>query len=102
MGFGVKFYTALSDGRLLVTTSFESVAVPSPRAQVVKHSERASIGDAWLRHQQRVEALTMDASILEANDFTAFVAMAREEEGSILGGHSVPRGNAGTKQTDRS
>src|SRR5690349_10117102 len=36
MGFGVKLYSRLADTTLVLTTSFESVAMPRPDARVLK------------------------------------------------------------------
>jgi hypothetical protein len=81
MGFGVKLYTALADGTLVLSTSFKSVAMPRPDARVLKAFAGETPLDAWQSHRQRIPPLLSPA--LPAGDFAAFVRMAQQEESSL-------------------
>jgi hypothetical protein len=84
LGLGVKFYTSFSDGTIVVTASFESMAVPRSGSQVLKTSENMSIPEAWQRHKERVAETGLVHTISRSHGFAAFVAMAQQEERSAV------------------
>ena len=81
MGFGVKLYSRLADGTLVLTTSFKSVALPRPDARVLKAFGGESPADAWRTHRERIPPL--GSPVLPAPDFAAFISMAQQEEDSL-------------------
>jgi hypothetical protein len=81
MGFGVKLYSRLADGTLVLTTSFKSVAMPRPDARVLKAFGGESPADAWRTHRERIPPL--GSPVLPAPDFAAFISMAQQEEASL-------------------
>ena len=81
MGFGVKFYTALADDTLVLSTTFKSVAMPRPEARVLKAFAGETPLEAWQSHRQRIPPLLSPA--LPAGHLAAFVRMAQQEEASL-------------------
>lgn len=57
-GLGVKIYSLLSDGTLLISTSYHSPLVPSPNAPIIKNPPCQSAEEAWLSHKLKAEDLT--------------------------------------------
>jgi DNA-directed RNA polymerase subunit N (RpoN/RPB10) len=83
LGLGVKLYTGYSDGTLVVTANFVSMAVPRANTGVRKQSEDMSIETAWRRHQERVATFTTNGTILSADSFAVYVRMSRQEDASL-------------------
>jgi hypothetical protein len=83
MGMGVKLYSGFSDGTLVITANFVSMAVPHANAGVRKQSEDMSIETAWRRHQERVATFTTQGTLLSADSFAVFVRMSRHEDASL-------------------
>jgi hypothetical protein len=83
MGMGVKLYSSLSDGTLVVTANFVSTAVPRANAGVRKQSEDMSIEAAWRRHQERMAGFATSATILSADSFAIYVRMSQQEDASL-------------------
>lgn len=57
MGMGVKFYTAFSDGTLLVSSDFPSYAVPRPGSCFIRLPPSTTRPETWRAHQEQVKRL---------------------------------------------
>lgn len=83
LGLGAKFYTGYSDGTLVITANFVSMAVPRANTGVRKQSEDMSVETAWRRHRERVATFTASGATLNADSFAVYVAMSRQEDASL-------------------
>ena len=81
MGLGVKFYSRLPDGTLLITSDFRTHAVPRPGAAIVRLSIFDSIEAAWAAHRDRVgDAFGQSRFPPRRPGFREYVEMSHREE----------------------
>jgi hypothetical protein len=77
-GLGVKFYTAFTDGTLLVSKNFDDPTSAAP--MVVKHCKAASIAQAWAEHQGRIEELEAEGKHVDCDtSFEAYAELSQKE-----------------------
>ncbi len=77
-GRRVKFFTAFTDGTLLVSGNY---ADPTSRGPgIVRSFQAGSISETWARHQARIEALVEEGKRVDRqSDHQAYVAMAERD-----------------------
>jgi hypothetical protein len=81
MGRGVKFYSRLSGGTLLITSTFQSYAVPRAGSTILKLNPSSDIAQAWAAHGEAVRNLEHGKgparNIISFEDYVTF---SRQEE----------------------
>ncbi len=84
MGLGTKFYTAFTDGTLLITRSFASSAPDRTTATMSIVSRPGPLEQAWNDHRASIQQHQSAGRLLrEATEFEDYVALSlREEETS--------------------
>jgi hypothetical protein len=81
MGLGVKIYASFSDGTLLISSNFQSLAVPRVESRIVKPLAFSTIDGAWLAHTNQVAKIqTGGATIRPIHTFDDYVAISKVEE----------------------
>ena len=86
MGFGVKYYTAMRDGIILISTSFESAPARFDD-RLLKYSADGESGltETWGQHQDRVrEFVERGQEIRRDVDYSVFVSIAQREQSAIF------------------
>jgi len=84
MGMGVKFYTAFTDGSLLIASSFPSEAIPYDGRSVQKYTDNTSLEAAWHAHCVRVEdAVSAGKTTRRVTTFDEFVELSLQEEAAL-------------------
>jgi hypothetical protein len=81
MGMGVKIYTRLSDHSLLISSTFQSHAVPGPTSPIIRNPPSATPEEAWISHKQR--ALEMEAgakTIANSGSLGDYIELSKHEE----------------------
>jgi hypothetical protein len=76
-GLGVKFYTALQNGSLLISKDYDDEDLPTG-PMIAAYARKASISDTWADHQKRIEAL--EAAGKRVNQQYSFQAYAEIED----------------------
>lgn len=81
MGLGVKLYSYLPNGTILISSDFHTQARPRPGAHVVRLSPFPSIEATWRAHRDRVaSAYEQRPAAPESPSFHQYVGMSRREE----------------------
>jgi hypothetical protein len=81
MGMGVKLYSSFADGTLLITSTFQSHAVPVPTSSIVKPPPSPSIEGAWSSHQEAIRSLEAEGKSPNLRpSFESYVALSHLEE----------------------
>jgi hypothetical protein len=81
MGLGVKIYTAFTDNTLLISSTFQSRALPAPTSPIGKPPPSATVELAWSDHTARVREMERTGKIVRSSTaFEDYVAMSRREE----------------------
>jgi hypothetical protein len=76
-GMGLKFFTALADGTLIVSKNY---ADPTGRAPtVLTQCKKASIGEAWAMHQERRQLEAEGKTIIRDASYPAYVKISQQE-----------------------
>lgn len=81
MGLGVKFYSLFSDGLLMISSDFQSHAVPHLRSKIVRLPPQPTLEQTWIEHKTQV--LKRAAEVELASDrltFEDYVEMSTLEE----------------------
>jgi len=72
MGMGVKFYSAFSDGYILISPSFQSHAIPRPDSRTLERS--------WYAHVERVKELqALGKTLLNTRSFSDYLEISKLE-----------------------
>ena len=81
MGMGVKLYASFADGTVLISSTFESDAVPATTSSIVKPPPSTSIEEAWSSHRQAIRRLEAEGKSLDLRpSFESYVALSHREE----------------------
>jgi len=81
MGMGVKLYTAFSNNTLLISSTFQSHAVPGPRSSITKSPPFPTVELAWSGHATRVRQMEHEGRVVRPSlAFEDYVAMSLREE----------------------
>jgi hypothetical protein len=81
MGMGIKFYSRFSGGTLLITSTFQSYAVPRAGSSILKLNPSADIAQAWTAHEEAVRNLEHGKGpVRNLIRFEDYVALSRQEE----------------------
>lgn len=81
MGKGVKLYTGLDDGALLLSSTFRSYAVPLSTSKIIRPAPSASVEAAWQDHGRNVRRLEAEGRrIREMATYDDFLELSRQEE----------------------
>jgi len=81
MGMGVKLYTGFTDETLLISSSFQSYAVPRSGGRIEKLSSPGDLSETWRRHAYRVREIVANGKVPLAHaSFDAYVEISRREE----------------------
>lgn len=76
---GVKFYTAFQDGLLLISKTYDDDGMPKVPT-IVKYAGKASIGDTWIAHQERIGSLkTEDKRASCQTNFQTYAELSLRE-----------------------
>jgi hypothetical protein len=81
MGMGVKIYSAVADGALVISSDFKTRARPRPESSITRLSPFPSIEETW--HAHRVHALARlpeGTSTSAIPSFHQYVEMSHREE----------------------
>jgi hypothetical protein len=81
MGMGVKLYSSFGDGTLLITSTFQSRAVPIPGSSIIKPPGSANIDEAWAAHVASVKNLEESkGAARNLSSFEDYVRLSHQEE----------------------
>ena len=81
MGMGVKLYSSFSDGVLLISSTFQSYAVPLPGSTIIKPAPSLTIDEAWTKHIETVKGLeSAKGGVRDISTFGDYVMLSRREE----------------------
>jgi hypothetical protein len=81
MGMGVKIYSALTDGTILISSDFDTQARPRAASLITRLSPFPSIGETWRAHREHALArLTQETSRSGHPTFRDYIEMSRREE----------------------
>jgi hypothetical protein len=81
MGMGIKFYSRFSGETLLITSTFQSYAVPRAGSSILKLNPSADIAQAWTAHGEAVRNLEHGKGpVRDLARFEDYVALSRQEE----------------------
>jgi len=75
---GIKFYSVFRDGTLLVSSSYRSPLVPSPKSRIIKNPDCQTADGAWLAHRQK--AAELEARGLALRSLSSFADYAEIEK----------------------
>jgi hypothetical protein len=75
---GVKMFTAFQDGSLLLSKNYVDETTPPPG--VMKYGRSATIGETWISHQWRVQALQVEGKVALCDvGFAAYTKVSDQE-----------------------
>jgi hypothetical protein len=81
MGMGVKMYSSFTDGALLITSTFQSYAVPRPGSTIIKPAPSTSIDEAWTAHCEVLKSLdSARGGVHRISTFEDYATLSRKEE----------------------
>jgi hypothetical protein len=81
MGMGVKLYTGFLDDTILISSTFQSHAVPAPTSAITKSQPFPTVELAWSGHKDRLRELERQGRVVRPNlSFEHYVAMSHREE----------------------
>ena len=81
MGLGVKLYTAFTNNTQLISSTFQSQAVPGPTSSITRIHPFPSLELAWTGHKERVREWLGQSRVPHPGvSFETYVAMSRREE----------------------
>jgi hypothetical protein len=81
MGMGVKLYTGFSDGTLLISSTFQSQALPHQTSPIIKPPPSPRVEQAWSSHSEAVSALEAQGKEVQMDlSFQAYVSLSQREE----------------------
>lgn len=80
MGMGVKFYSAFSDGCILVSPSFQSQAIPRLDSPILKNPPGPTLEESWSAHVQRAKELqNLGKNLLNTKSFADYLKISKLE-----------------------
>ncbi len=78
---GVKFYTAFTDGTLLISANYQTMTSEGP--EIFKRWRIGGIGEIWAEHEARVRSLEAAGRRADRrSDFETYAEMMRREYGA--------------------
>ncbi len=81
MGMGIKFYSAFTDGALLISSNFDSKAMPWKGSKVIRLPSRSTIEDTWTEHKARALRMAIEVSPIFVNmSFDDYIKMSTQED----------------------
>jgi len=81
MGMGVKLYTPFEDSTILISSTFQSFAVPHPGSSIIKPPPSLTIGEAWTSHIESVRSLgSVRGGQRDVGTFQDYVMLSHQEE----------------------
>lgn len=81
MGMGVKIYTPLHDGTIIISSNFISGYTPRPGSKVIRIHHQASLAETWQIHQKKALAHSGQSAFLEKKmTFNDYVMISTLEE----------------------
>ncbi len=81
MGKGLKLYTCFTDQTLLISSTFQSLAIPRPASGIIRLFPSASIESAWPAHCQSVQRLEAQArQVRPTTTYAEFQELSEREE----------------------
>lgn len=81
MGMGVKLYTGFTDNFIVITSDFQTYAVPKPFSQITRLSPFPTIEETWRVHREHALARSAQGiAISESHSFRDYVDMSNREE----------------------
>lgn len=81
MGKGVKLYTLFDDQTILISSTFQSYAIPRPTSKIIRLFPSPSIETAWPAHREFVRKLEAQARQVHPTvTFDEFVELSQREE----------------------
>lgn len=81
MGMGVKLYTGFGDGTLVISSTFQSRAIPNPTSPIIKTPPSPRVEQAWSTHREAVRALEAQGKEVRLDlSFQAYVLLSHREE----------------------
>lgn len=81
MGMGTKIYSLFSDGMVVISSDFESSAVPRSGSKIVRLPPRTTLRETWTSHKFEVlNRQTQVALVQEAMTFEDYVKLSALEE----------------------
>jgi hypothetical protein len=84
MGMGIKFYSAFSEGTVVISSSFLSTMVPREGSKVIRLPPHRSLQETWYAHKTEVIRKSHQAEFLtDVMTFGDYVLMSGFEEGSL-------------------
>ena len=90
LGLGIKFYSQLTDGTVLITGTGGHGDVANAAHQVYKYMGLGSIEKAWEAHQAQIKSRTAEGvAVSPASGIGNYVEMSNREE--VASGSSVRR-----------
>ncbi len=85
MGMGIKFYSAFSDGTLLISYNFKRRAMPRKDSKIIRLPSSSTLEKTWTEHKGRALRMALEVSpISESMSFDDYVRMSTREEEELL------------------
>jgi hypothetical protein len=81
MGMGIKFYSAFSDGTLLISSDFISRVAPRSEPPIIRLCSKTTPGMAWSKHKNEALRITEKIPVSEKLSFNDYVTLSEYEEG---------------------
>ncbi len=81
MGKGMKLYTCMTDQTLLISSTFQSMAIPRPGSGILRMFPSASIESAWPAHCESVQRLQAQGrQVRPTTTYAEFRELSEREE----------------------
>jgi hypothetical protein len=84
MGMGIKFYSAFSEGTVIISSTFMSAMVPREGSNIIRLPPQRSLQETWAVHKAEVIRKSHQAEFLtDVMTFGDYVLMSGFEEDSL-------------------
>ena len=81
MGMGVKLYTGFLDETILISSTFQSHAIPAPTSAITKSQPFPTVDLAWSGHKDRIRDMERQGRVVRPSpSLEHYVALSRREE----------------------
>ncbi len=81
MGLGVKFYSLFTDGLLMISSDFQSHAVPHLKSKIVRLPPQPTLEQTWIEHKTQVLHRAGEVDLISGHlTFEDYVKMSTIEE----------------------
>ena len=81
MGMGVKIFTRFTDRSILISSTFQSHAIPGPNSLIVKNLPSGTPKEAWESHKKHaLEMVALGKVVANSSSLANYIELSKREE----------------------